>query len=893
MRRDLLFLALAPALLTGACARAQKPSPAIQTSSPIIGGSGFVWFEAENPKATNFPARHSFMPASDTEKAILSGGAWIGAEGPRSLPLFLEYDVTVSSTGSYDFYARKFWKHGPFRWRFDQQAWQSVGKDPALLDDSPIRQFVGANWVGAGDVTLTAGTHTLRIELTENNGAAAFDCFVLTRVPFIPRGKSKPGEKLNRTESGWFAFEPDLDTFQSTALDLRGLNEKTAGENGFIVRKGEHFVHSKTGQPERFWAVNAGGELTRMPQTSLNYLARDLAKKGVNLVRIHGALWKDSNFREIDPEKLAGLQRFVAALKKQGIYSCLSIYFPLWLEIPAGDALAGYTTGKKPFALLFFSPEFQQIYRSWWRTILTAPNPIGEPLGKDPAVAMAELCNEDSYLFWTFSYDNIPTPQMALLEKLFGEWLGKKYGSVEAALAAWKQPDAKDKPAESRVAFLPIWDLGNKRGLRSQDTVAFLAQSQRAFFDGTAKFLKADLGFGAVVYGSNWVTGSPQFLGPLDKWSNTGTNLDAMDRHGYFGGKHEGPRASYSLSVGDLYEDKSALKSPEDGLPLFDLKWNGLPSMVSEVNWPMPNRFRADLPLLAAAYGALQGSSAIHFFALSGASWNQQHGKFDLQVPSVLGQSPAAALIFRKGLVKTAPVVVEANLKLTNLLSLQGAPVSAPMNLDALRAADLPSGQTKALDTLPSLDPLAYLVGQVRANISEAGAPSKLGSLAGIDRQRKVVKSATSELIWNWGSGRAVIAAPQVNALTGFLADAGTVTLPGMTVTSQLEYGTITLVSLDGQPLATSKKLLLQVMSEDKNWGWKTAPGEKGLQRIESLGGAPILVKHLNGTIALTRPDAASLNVTALDTNSYPVAKVGNAKIIRLRPDTLYYLIEK
>lgn len=878
---------MALGLLTGACARAQN------AGSPNLGssGSGFIWFEAESPRATNFPARHSFLPANDTEKAVLSEGTWIGAEGPRSLPLFLEYEVTTPSAGSYDFYARKFWKHGPFRWRFDQQPWQFVGKDPALLDDVSIRQFVGANWVGAGTVSLTAGKHTLRIELTENNGAAAFDCFVLTKVPFIPRGKSKPGEKLNRTEPGWFAFEPDLDSFQPTALDLRGLNEKVAGESGFIVRKGESFMHSKTGQPERFWAVNAGGELTRMPPASLRYLARDLAKKGVNLVRIHGALWKDNNFREIDLEKLAGLQRFVAALKSEGIYSCLSIYFPLWLDIPAGDSLAGYTPGKKPFSLLFFNPEFQAIYQSWWKTLLTAPNPSGEPLGRDPAVAMTELCNEDSYLFWTFSYDNIPPPQMALLEKQFGQWLAKKYGSVEAALAAWKQPDAKDKPTEGRAAFLPIWNLGNQRGLRSQDTVAFLAQSQRAFFDSTAKYLKTELGFQASVYGSNWVTGEARFLGPLDKWSNTG--LDAMDRHGYFGGKHEGPRASYSLSVGDLYEDKSALKSPDEGLPLFDLKWNGLPSMVSEVNWPMPNRYRADLPILAAAYGALQGSSAIHFFALSGPSWSQQHGKFDLQVPSVLGQSPAAALIFRKGLVKTGPTVIEANLKQASLFALQGAPVSAPVNLDALRAADLPSGQTKSLDTLPSLDPLAYLVGQVRANISEAGAPSKLGSLAGIDRAKKVARSATGELAWNWGSGRAVIAAPQVNGLLGFLADAGTVSLPGMTITSQLDYGAITLVSLDGQPIATSKKLLLQVMSEDKNWGWKTAPGDKGLQRIESLGGAPILVKNLNGTVNLTRPDAASLTVTALDANGYPVTKLGNARTIPLRPDTLYYLIEK
>ena len=114
-----------------------------------------------------------------------------------------------------------------------------------------------------------------------------------------------------------------------------------------------------------------------------------------------------------------------------------------------------------------------------------------------------------------------------------------------------------------------------------------------------------------------------------------------------------------------------------------------------------------------------------------------------------------------------------------------------------------------------------------------------------------------------------------------------------MTVTSQLDYGAITLVALDGLPIATSKKLLLQVMSEDKNWGWKTAPGDKGLMRIESLGGAPILVKNINGTVNLTRPDAASLTIMALDANGYPTTKSGNAKAIQLLPGTLYYLIEK
>ena len=156
----------------------------------------FVWIEGEKPKSTDFPQRHSFMPANAQEADVLSGGAWIGADGKRDKNLFLEYEVNLPKAGDYQLYARKFWKHGPFQWRIDNGAWHQVTREIALLDDAPIRQFVGANWVGAGSEKIAAGTHTLRIELTENDGAAAFDAFVLTTAPFNPRGKMKPAKNI-------------------------------------------------------------------------------------------------------------------------------------------------------------------------------------------------------------------------------------------------------------------------------------------------------------------------------------------------------------------------------------------------------------------------------------------------------------------------------------------------------------------------------------------------------------------------------------------------------------------------------------------------------------------------------------------------------------------------
>lgn len=903
--------ALAAVIAGGAgCADAAPQQTKGGAAPAPVGGQrapGWVWWEAETPAKTNFPPAESnpFGPANATEAAVLSGGKWVGTEGKRDQTLFLEYAVTVPKAGTYELYSRKFWKHGPFRWRIGDGPWQQVGRDVALLDDAPLRQFVGANWVWSGSAELKPGPQTLRIELTDNDGAAAFDAFVLTSQPFAARGKLKPGEKWNRGEEGWFAFEPDPDPFAPSPIDLRSLNEKVAGENGRIVVRGEQFVHEKTGKPVRFWAVNAGPDFLNLPPAQMDYLARHLAKYGVNLVRYHGGLWKDGDFRQPDPQKVAKLQRLVSAFKKNGIYTSLSLYFPLWLSFDEKSGFDGYVGGKHPFALLFFNPEFQEIYRGWWKAALTAKSPhTGLALAEDPAVPIVELVNEDSYLFWTFTpYQNIPGPQMALLEKRFGDWLAKKYGSMPKALAAWGGAGQKgDDAAAGRAGFLPLYEVFNQRSKRGQDTAQFLTEDQAAFFSQTASYLRRDLGYRGLVQGSNWITADAQRLGPLDKLSNVAPGLDFLDRHGYFDPPHTGEGASYSLRPGHVYRDVSALtftpgkpgEQPSYSLPIMDVRYNNLPSTLSEVNWPTPNRYRADFPLVAAAYGALQGTDALYFFALGGPTWQGMHGKFGLQTPAIVGQFPATALLYRKGLVQDGPPVVEASLAIPDLYALKGAPVKAPVSLEAFRAKDVPPGQLAPVDAA-TIDPLAFLVGKVTLNLTPTPGPSKMANLVPfIDREKQVARSATGELSWNWADGRMVVAAPQAQGITGFLAKAGRLALPDVVIESPLEYGTVLVVSLDGKPIKTSGKLLVQVMSEDRNWGWKTS-APTGERTIQALGGPPILVKNLAGTVSLTRPDAASLKVTVLDANGYPAGKpgTGGAKSLALKPDVLYYLIEK
>ena len=462
-------------------------------------------------------------------------------------------------------------------------------------------------------------------------------------------------------QAGW-EFIPKPDTFSPSAIvDLRSLNEAVAGEHGYIAAdKNGDFVRGD-GQPIRFWAVNTmvGREKPwvarpRWTQTepSLDNHARFLAKRGVNLARFHAQIAPNDkqSINDVNRADIDWVWRGVAAMKKQGIYSVVSPYWMLPTKIPASWGVPGGAQGAD--GLLFIDPTLQKAYKGWIKALLSEKNPYtGIPLTKDPALAVFQIQNEDSLLFWTF--EHIQSAQRANLLKRYNDFLAKKYSRQL-----------------NRTTFEPMWKMaqhadGDQAKILA-DQNEFLARTMFDFNTEIKRYIRQDLGCKALINAGNWRTADTVRLNDAERWSYTANEVDAVNR--YTGGIHKGPNEGWSVDVGDKYTSTSALTDPKE-LPINIKQTVGHPMMVTESMWVMPGANMVEAPFLISSYSSLNGVDAYFWFATGDEQWTppqSPNGYKDGQMkwffgsPDVLGAFPANAYMYRKGLIKRGiPVVSE------------------------------------------------------------------------------------------------------------------------------------------------------------------------------------------------------------------------------------------
>lgn len=877
--------------------------PAAQAAADPV----FVWWEGEAYKKTNSPDPLANVPgnARPDQQKKLSGGKWMTPRAPKGGgACTITYEVRVPQDKTYNFWVRKFWKHGPFKWRFGNARWRECGKQIALHDNTFLEKHWGANWVSLGQVKLTAGTHTFNVEMIENKGC--FDCWLLIDSPFSPRGKLKPGQKTGLAEPGFFAWEPDADPLlDSCPIDMSHLNDEIIG---FVKKQGNGFVDAH-GKTVRFWMVQGGG-LMSMDKKLVDFWARRLAKYGVNLNRLQFSglfrAYTSGNMASFN-KQLDNLHYTVAALKKEGIYCYFGhLYWQTSVSVNERVAGPGYGSGKKPLELLFFDPKFQAYFKKFVGAIMNKRNPYtGIPLSKDPAVAFVEIQNESSLFFWTFNPGRMVPQTLVLMEKAFGNWARKKYGSVGAALRTWgpKSPSGKvtrDVPGQGRLAvygagFLTSqsWAVNQRNTKRASDQLQFMVEWQRDFYAKMIKDLHEEVGLENMIACSNWKTADPKTLGVLERYTYTAG--DVICRNVYFGVNYNPkPKRFYAIDLGDTFLGRSALLPPAKPSPLTVGHVFDHPYMITENTWTRPNRFRSEWPFLIATYAQMMGVDGWNFFALDSAVWQTSMAVWEINSPSILGQFPGTSLIFRRGYVKEAGYAVTDKLNFKDLYAFKGSYLYELTGKDDLWVSKIGDLEAGADSRARQVEPLAFFVGKVNRILTEE--PSELTTVdfsRYIDPAAKKVKSMTGELEWDYGKGIVTVNAPCVQGAAGFLSKGGAISLDDVTIDSDNEYGVVLVVSLDGRPLVRSKRILIQTATEDHGYGFKTK--QKGqYQTITNIGGYPLNVRRIKASVTLK---GISGKATVLDGNGYFTDRqaitraVGNGLKITLPEDSIYTIV--
>ncbi len=931
-------------------------------ATPLTAGAepAYVWVEAESGTKKVEHSNDWYDPV-DRETSLSGGDWWHSFDEPSMSSGYVVVPFTVPAGGTYRLWLRLNTQSTGYRWALDgadlaelpMKQWQQADKEhrntlehERRIFDATYVSHDGSNrhklaWVKGPSLELAKGKHTLRVAVDpgkDKKGWGAMDCFVLARkgFEFRPRMHYKPGERVETApeldpKKAW-AFPRTRDTFEDSPIDLRRLNEEVAGEHGFLrlSEDGESIVRGD-GKPIRIWSGSTyawripfkDGGLVVGPdeRERVAHDARWQAKRGINMVRFHGHL--PPKRRRNDPPvsrddinltDLHGAWYMVAAYKKAGIYSTISPYWGSHTDNEEGWDL-GFKGGSLAGLVFFYEP-VQEMYKQWLKRLYTEPNPYtGIPLKDDPAVGIIQLQNEDSLLFYTES--SIKGEPRRQLLRMFGDFLKKKYGSLEKAFKRYRTYESgwdlrgEDSVEKGTAGMLQMWfhtlDAKVRAGRwdektrnRLDDQLEFYTELMRTFNAEMEHYLREELGCKQLINAGNWKTVDPVICDDAERYSYTANQV--IGKNAYYGALHKGINTGWQILTQQSYSNWSALKRPYF-LPMNLKQPVGRPMMIFESLWVPPNLYKAEAPLVVAGQMSLTGVDSFYWFASGGGEWGAHDGKWSYNQPMQMGLFPATALAFRKGYIAECeePVVYEER-ALKDIYG-QKIPLIAET---AVYDVNRDKGEMPVESAVQTpVDPLALCVGKVQVRYGGSArnnrVSKKLDKL--IDKDNKILTSATGQIRLDYGKGIYTVNAPKCQAAAGFLAEQPTIALKDVTLRGRNGYGSITVVPLDDRPLAESRKVLVQAGTVARPAGWIArervieADGSKhdGFQILRK-GGDPVLVENIDADVVIANPSLDK--ATALDTNGLPtdaevkVERKGGKVHVTLPANALYTVIE-
>ena len=362
---------------------------------------------------------------------------------------------------------------------------------------------------------------------------------------------------------------------------------------------------------------------------------------------------------------------------------------------------------------------------------------------------------------------------------------------------------------------------------RQHETVLFLVETEKAFWDGMYAYIKDELKCGALVTGTS-------VYGPGNLYAQS--DMDYIDGHAYW--QHpEFPGRAWDGSDWRIRQLAMVDHPDQATLPqLAAQRLAGKPFTVSEYNHPAPLDSQAECVPMLAAFAAAQDWDGVWFFTYA------HHGDeipaffdnyFDIKSnPAKLGFLPAGAAMFRQGLVGPMPE------EIVSFTEKDGGAVMARLQ------ASCDTMQSAVKRVSPRSTPLWTRQGR---NLSV--------TFNGPSQYLKVEMTTLCTLLsWQVEQGKGLFA---LTALGGY-EHSGTVAYVGRPVAPEEKFDTsgehmvrlvspkfaaVTITPLDGKRLGESTKLLITACGRCENTdmifnGDRTSVGTnwgKGPVRIEPV----------------------------------------------------------
>jgi len=672
-----------------------------------------------------------------------------------------------------------------FALRRDRQVFGDVIPEPVLSD-------TGFTWHPRANSGISVTFDALRskpfLEKNKPDKVRAF--FISQSIPLgvstrtmtiqLPPGTKRldgPGKRYGRVDASWQA---DTINWKTSPIDLSYLNHKPAGIKGFVRADGDKLVYGD-GSEAKFWGTNVVAyALFNATDAAIEQQAKRIAALGFNLVRIHhhdSANWSPSvfikdagNTIDLDDKQLARIDYWIKCLKDNGVYVWLDLHvgrpFAPGDGITAYDELTYGKAGRQAKGLSYVNESVTKRMKEFADLYLKRKNIYtGIAYVDEPAIMGILITNENDI---THHFGNLFLPE-------------KKLPAHEAMYKAIRDPIVKEKALDWNTVW-KTWEPG--------DSKIVLNEIEYRWNIDFIAHLKS-IGVKAPIATTSTWGNNPLFSLP------SLTVGDVIDVHAY--------GDSESLSSNPKYDDMSthwiAAAQVQDR-----------PLVITEWNTPATQRDRFTQPLVMASQAAFQGWDAPMIYAYQQSPLEWRKGKIDefgiSNDPAQLAMMPAAALAYRAGHVAPAKQTVVFAPTANQFFNTAISPLTSP----ALRTI---SERHRLVIALPTTPKLPWLKG------SDNNKPLDIDTVADGTTDESIT-SDTGELTRNWQKGTYTVNTPLTQAAMGWIG-AHAIVLNDITIETSTPKAAIAVTSLDGLPIASSKRLLVSYGAQAQIAG---KPGE-------------------------------------------------------------------